>query len=969
MEKRQFTTILDTLEQYQGSEKIALICGEDELSYRELIADARHIARGLMAEGVRKGERVLFSMHRTVDAIRALLGILYAGASYVAADPEWPRERLDFAARDARTVFSMTDESCHRLREREPSSGELPEVRGEDEAAIYYTSGSTGQPKGAVLCHIALVSPFLDAAFDELAWETYLVNSKLTFVVAGINFFTAFSRGKTILFSTESEHSSLDLLAAFMERHHADGIHSMPSVFLRFLENPSFARAFSKLKFVVVSGEMILPSVAEKISRATKGALLIDYGTTETFHCTIYPYRNDEKIHMGNAAYGTRLHILNEALEEISLGGEGELFIGGIPAKYGHYLNRPELDAEKYVEHPRFGRLFRTGDLARREKDGEITLLGRKDGMVKLHGQRIEIGEVENAMMGFPGIRQAAVSLVGESPHEMLAGCYTAAGEVSETELRRHLSDRLPYYMVPARLVFLREMPLNSNGKTDRPALAKMIPPKVSYRAPVTSEEKLLCTLYGEVLGLREPVGVTDSFFELGGDSIAAMALLSLLRERHALRLRMVDIFIHPRPQELARAAKKHGEESPEASEESLPPLPQELQEWKAAGGIEEIYPAEAASKLYFLLQESGSAYTRGLLLNLRLRLRRSFSREAFTRRIQNILRRHPALRSFFRRDREGQLWQVFRREGEVPVYYRSLKDFTEDARERFLPGFFRVMDEAAAPFQAGCFPLGEGRSEILLRLMHTHVDGMSVRLIVNELAADSEPMGEDSFYPYRRQRWRMRRSFPEELKAYYAAMKERMRIPVTPKAAGSIIRREIGLDISGTQRLKEACGQMGISLGSYVEYCFGKGLLAAMDRREIWFSHIFPGRDESFDGAEGIVGNLFYAMPVCIREDMTAPAFQQELMKPWQYPYVTDCPEYARLNRHGLEEGIVSRLFAPLCVNVEYLREEQEKMTTGHYMELAEGKLRIVLRYPEADAAKKGYQKIEAVMRELLNN
>ena len=197
--------------------------------------------------------------------------------------------------------------------------------------------------------------------------------------------------------------------------------------------------------------------------------------------------RNDRKIHLGKAAYGVKLYVLNDNLEEILPGQEGELFIGGTPAKYGHYLNRPDLDAEKYFEHPKYGRLFRTGDMARLEKDGEITLIGRKDGMIKLHGQRIEIGEVENAIASFPEIRRAAVTIQKFKGQDTLCGFYTANKEIDDRELRRHLAKHLPLYMIPAFLRHLPQMPENANGKLNYRALPTIEndKPLVSVLTPI----------------------------------------------------------------------------------------------------------------------------------------------------------------------------------------------------------------------------------------------------------------------------------------------------------------------------------------------------------------------------------------------------------------------------------------------------------------------------------------------------
>ena len=179
--------------------------------------------------------------------------------------------------------------------------------------------------------------------------------------------------------------------------------------------------------------------------------------------------------------------------------------------------------------------------------------------------------------------------------------------------------------------------------------------------------------------------------------------------------------------------------------------------------------------------------------------------------------------------------------------------------------------------------------------------------------------------------------------------------------------RRELTLSAEETEELKERCGRLGISLPAYVEYSYGKGLLAAMGREAVWFSHLYSGRDMSFDGADDIVGNLIYTMPVYLDKDMSEETFKQGLMKPWKYPFVTDTKEYGRLNRHNIEEGIISRIFEAYHENVVSVTNGPEGMDTGHYMEMREGALRIVLRYPRDEGRSLAYGTVIKTMEEYL--
>ena len=489
MKEKEFSTILRLLDECRDSERVALICGEEALTYREFIAGAKHIARGLLSEGVKKKDRVFFSMHHTADAVLALFGILYAGASYVAADPDWPKERLELVQKDAKTVYAMTDEACRRLLcAKEVSQAELPEVKGGDEAAVYYTSGSTGQPKGAVLRHIVFgtaADSMSDADGEGIscdAWQVDLCMYKLAFVASMINFCTVFANKKTLVLPTDAERGSIGRLTGAIERSHVDVIAGTPSVLYRFTEHPDLARCFRDLKYVSCGGERLSPSMAQKISAMTKGTLRNVYGASEMFFIAAYCYKGDGKIYLGKAGRGVRLQLLDEGAGELPPGGEGELFVGGVAAEYGHYLNRPDLDEEKYIEHPVFGRLFRTGDFARLEPDGGITLTGRKDGMIKLHGQRIETGEVENALSSFPGIRRAAVVIREVMGGLSLCGFYVSDEPPDDRRLREHLAEKLPLYMIPAFLRRIPVMPENDRGKLDYQSL-----PPIEKEKPVVS--------------------------------------------------------------------------------------------------------------------------------------------------------------------------------------------------------------------------------------------------------------------------------------------------------------------------------------------------------------------------------------------------------------------------------------------------------------------------------------------------
>ena len=480
-------TLLDALEEKKDREAPSLIAGDTLFSYREMIGRAKHIGRALVRCGIKKGDRVLLSMSRTADSICAMLGILYAGGVYVPVDARWPEERLSYVRKETESVLLLDDGICREFLGSNPKDAVLPAISREDTAAIVYTSGSTGQPKGSVIFHktIQLLDPLVkeDPPFKNSKVHLSLVN--LTYILALITCSVAFNAGAALLFATEEELASPFLLARSMRRHQVGVFFITPSVFLRLMEFPVLKEPFYRLQFLGLAGEAVTPDAASRIQDAISGKLMIHYGSTEVMQCASGNWNGEEEICLSQPAEGVTLYLFDEDGREALLPGEeGEVCIGGPGADSGYYLNRPELTDEKYVVHPGYGRLFHTGDFGRRTKDGSITLVGRKDGMVKLNGQRIEVEEIEAAFEAYPGILRAAACIQSVAGKDALCVFYSAETDIPERELRVYLGGVLPVYMIPAFIRKLDNMPENASGKLNRGCLPQIQPRRVNVRQP-----------------------------------------------------------------------------------------------------------------------------------------------------------------------------------------------------------------------------------------------------------------------------------------------------------------------------------------------------------------------------------------------------------------------------------------------------------------------------------------------------
>lgn len=1027
-----YETIPEALSLYEDSDRPAILCAGESVSYRELIAQAKKLALAFKASGLGKGGRVMVTMDRGIPLVTAMLGILYAGASYVIANPDWPKERLEHIRRDSRAFALLDEKQFAALRAKAENmdlaretpgkfggqpgelSGEdgsfcLPFLRGEDECAVYYTSGSTGQPKGCVLHHRTLYHFAMPLKQNMYArkimedCERCLCVLSFAFVASAFELFTVLLCGKTLLLATEEERRDPFLMGARIRSGRAQELLMTPSQALVALADEGFARSLRDIRCFALIGETPSRPLLRELEALQAGCVLQTFGTSETAMVAGCPISSRGSVPIGEPTYGARLYVLSPDGRQVSAGETGELCVGGVPAQYGYYADMPELTGQKYTEKEGLGRIFHTGDRARLYADGSICVLGRMDNMRKLHGQRIELEEVERALELFPGIRRAAADIRGEEPESALFAWYItdetlspkaeervlqtktgASGSADggsgaspgdeEKRILDFLRKKLPCYMIPKRLQEVAAFPLSRSGKLLRRKLPDIEAVRENDLPPETMEEELLCRLFEQILHL-DRVGRRESFFALGGDSMLAMLLLTSLRKETGKSLSYSDLFQNPEPALLARLISKHKQTAEETqalsqappsgpapglsaqappsgpapglSAQTMPgirPLPREIEELLEREGAEAVFPAELATLRFYFLEQMGVARNWKPRLKLRSELERSFSGEAIRERVEALTRRHPMLRSRFVMDRAGKLWQLFLRQKENPVWYRDLSHMDDRARENYISGFFNVMEEAGDAFQVACFPTGGDHCTLLLQIDHSLADGFSCARILNELASEGkeEP---DRFYEYRKKRLCQGEDFPDELRAYYRGYEGSRggRGRMLAEERSSVLRT-ILLNREQTEQLLRMCGRRNLTLASFVNYCYGQCLLSMTNRRELLLVYTFSGRDPAFEGSDVIIGNLVCPMPVRIRADMTYEEFGQGLMIPWKYPYITDTKEYRELFHYELDSGIVSRNYPPFHESVLSWTDFPDQTLRGHCLELREGRLMIML-------------------------
>ncbi|PYS27789.1 MAG: non-ribosomal peptide synthetase, partial [Acidobacteria bacterium] len=582
-------TMLPALIEAQVARKpkaIALVFGESTFTYHELNRRANQVAHRLIELGVGPETCVAIAAPRSVEMVVGLIGILKSGAAYLPIDPEYPSDRLALIVGDARPPVILTvSATAARVprgdwrtlmldRYEDLAAGavnatgnprdedRIQPLRPQHPAYIIYTSGSTGRPKGVTNTHAGIVNRlrWMQAAYGLTSQDRVLQKTPFGFDVSVWEFFWPLLEGATLVVARPGGHRDAGYLAELIRQQRITTVHFVPSMLQAFLLEPSVVEC-STLRRVICSGEALSPELQTEFQRKLDVPLHNLYGPTEAaVDVTFWECQQDgppEAVPIGRPIWNTNLYVLDAVLQPTPVEVGGELYIAGVGLARG-YLNRPALTAERFVADP-YGdgtRMYRTGDLAR-WRAGVLEYLGRSDHQVKIRGFRIELGEVETAILRDPEVAQAVVVAREYKPGDRRLVGYVvpAAGvKVDADALRESLAQVLPDYLVPAAIVSLDALPLSANGKLDRKALpAPDFTGDQPSRLPRTPQEEAFCSLFAEILGVPR-VGVDDSFFELGGDSILAIQLVSRARRR-GLALTTRDIFQHPTVAALVTAA------------------------------------------------------------------------------------------------------------------------------------------------------------------------------------------------------------------------------------------------------------------------------------------------------------------------------------------------------------------------------------------------------------------------------
>ena len=707
----------------------AVFFGEASLTYNELNEAANRVAHWLRQEHAVKADDLIgIQLERTGHMVAVMLGVLKSGGAYVPIDPAYPQERIDYLINDSRCKL-LIDEN--RLQEFIAVAGNYSTINPDkvisphDLAYIIYTSGSTGQPKGVMIQH-GNVTAFLHWCKKEFGNENYSVmfaGTSICFDISIFEIFYTLTTGKPVRLLADAL-----AIPQYLNRHERILLNTVPSVVGTLIREKT---DFSNVTILNMAGEAIPEQYAAHFD-CNKIPLRNFYGPSEdTTYSTIYHLKNNEPILIGRPIDNSQVYIVSPQGQMCPVGVVGEIWIGGDGVSRG-YLHRAELTEEKYIPNPFVpgDRIYKTGDLGRWLWDTNLGLSGRRDTQVKVRGYRIELGEVEIALQSHPAVETAAVVVktTVDGDREMVA--YICAKEPLATEtLRTYLGNMLPGYMVPGYFVQLDTMPLTLNGKIDR---KKLPAPEglgmgsgAAYVAPRNETEERLAAIWAEVLG-RENISVNDNFFSIGGHSLRATRLVSLIHKEFDVKFGLKDIFIAPILEQQAELIIH----TAQTSFAGITPVP-----------LQANYPLSSSQRRLWVLSqfpEGSVAYNMpGSYV-----FEGDFNQQVLGQSFAALIERHEILRTVFRQDEAGNIAQYILTPEQINFGIDFIDLRQEASLDTVLSGL--VQQQSTAPFDLAAGPLiraaiyqtADAQWVFSYCMHHIISDGGSMSVLIGELLA-----------------------------------------------------------------------------------------------------------------------------------------------------------------------------------------------------------------------------------------
>lgn len=890
----------------------AVVDEDKSLSYEELNIRINQLAHHLCSRGVGPGSIVAVCLERSVEMVVALYAILKAGGAYLPIDLHYPKKQIEWVIEDARPTVILTqpvssilsyDHQCAVIvlerdgKEFDDMPGDNPVVSidPENTAYVIYTSGSTGKPKGVMVPHRGIRNRILwmQDEYQLTPDDRVLQKTPYTFDVSVWEFFWPLSVGATLIMSRPEGHKDTAYLVDLIQKQHITTIHFVPSMLKYFLEHNKVIECQS-LKRVFCSGEALLPEAAKLCLKLLSADLYNLYGPTEasidvtSFKC----FRNESftRVLIGKPITNTQLYILNSFMQPVPIGVPGELYIGGVGLAKG-YLNSPEQTSLRFVTNPfstdEHAILYKTGDLCRYLSDGNIEYLGRIDNQVKIRGYRIELEEVESALCTHPQVTSAVAAALRDpsGSTKLVAYILPISSEMpTARELRHYLSERLPEHMLPSVYQQLSHLPLLASGKVDRKSL-----PEISvnlcmdvarvYHPAVTTAEKMLCSVYADILAV-ESVGITDNFFDLGGDSLLVLRAVAKIREL-GVEVTIQQLYTNAVVAQVAALIEKNNTVEHDSLE--LKPFslvsPEDL--GRLPNNLTDAYPLSKMQEGLMFHSEFSpdyETYVMGMHVSL------GFNDDCIQGALALLVQRHPLLRTSFNHLDYSESLQFVHPNATIPVTIIDIQHLSSDQQESEIDRYmreekWRKFDWSQAPFFRMTVHRRSDTSN-QFTFCHPLFDGWSVGLLITEfftvygsLVKGHEPM----LNPTPRITYRDFVALELQTIASEASLRywreilaesERSELPRWPanrrSGAGAHVRVTVKVDASTLTGLQQLASTAAVPLKSVLLAAHMRVVALLTGRHHVTTGLLVNGRPEKSE-ADRVIGMFLNTVPFCV--------------------------------------------------------------------------------------------------------
>ncbi|PHZ24946.1 non-ribosomal peptide synthetase [Yersinia massiliensis] len=957
-------SVLDIFQQQVSAQPdaIAVRCGDQSLTYHQLSARVAQLGRALIARGIGAEDVIAIGLPRTVDSLVAILGVLSSGAAYMPLDLDYPMDRLALMCEDATPRILLAHQSTESVLSPLNAMGEMPivcldDVHFQRECAAYaiqpisiierrqpmhgdhlaymiYTSGSTGRPKGVMSTHGGLVNLLVAhrtylygpamAAFKQQNTRRMRAGhtASFSFDSSWEPLFWMMMGCEMVIFDEEMRRDAYALVQ-LMDQAPIDTMDITPSFFTQMIDSGLLELGRHRPAFIMIGGEAATPRLWDLLKQHPELNVVNFYGPSEYTIDTLGANTTvSQQPVVGRPVANTEVYLLDSQLAKVPVGSVGELYIAGLGLARG-YLNRPDLTAARFVANPfRHGEvMYRSGDLMRWTAQGQLDFVGRIDHQIKVRGFRVELGEVENALVALPEVSSAVViaQAIGAT-HRLIGYCSVPDAQLRDSEdlnarLMRQLAATLPDYMVPALLMVLDEMPLTVNGKIDRQALPAPQHRQQSsrleqsaYLEQLTPQETLLCTNIASLLRL-DCIGAEDDFFQLGGDSILAMALGSALR-RAGYRLTPREIFALRTPARMAQALQPLIEKGTEPTL-AMPTahiLPEKL--WQAAsekyGPIADILPVLPLQQgLLFHAQLGQEANNYNAIS--RFDLQGELDIERLRDALESLLQRYPQLGAIFDSELHPESLQILpqihgnarrwpwrqhdlsaltphQQMAETQRLEREglARDLMRDTAGTLQPllvaTLIRYSSERHSLVIIAHHLVGDGWSSAILLHDLLHLYGNSEKLGNSEKSGNSEKLLPLSVSYGNLIRRMTARDLRQERTVWQQALQGATPTILYPEsnAAGPVSEWVIELDSKLESALTALQRREGITLNTLLQGVWATLLGVLSGRDDVVFGSPVSGRFSEIEGIEQHVGLFSNTLPVRVKLQPQLPLLTQ---------------------------------------------------------------------------------------------